>query len=543
MSVLRLALALALSGLVQPAFADERAPVPAKRFVLTEDTDLAGSDIRSIFDTTIETCEQSCLADSQCLAMTFNTRASSCFLKSAAGNPKPYKGAYSGRVVATGAGVLAAAAARAAELTFLSPDDLGAALAQAQGLANDYVAGDGTADDLLAEARAARAAGALADAAGYQAAAVGVSDAPDLWADWAGALLDLPAEQSSGKDGDNARALQAATNAYLRSTTKGERAGALQVLARALEANGRGRDMIPALKLAQEIQPRDEAAALLADASAKYGFNISDNSVDSDSAAPRLCATFNGPLAASGVDYSTFVQLPESGLSVEASENQICVSGVQHGKRYSLTFRKGLPAADGESLAKDTQLSLYVRDRAPSVLFPGRAYILPRAGRAGIPVQTVNAGKLDLKLVRISDRNLVRTIEQDYFARPLDSWSMADFNATYAEEVWKGSADMAHGDTNQDVTTSLPMDAALKDVGPGIYALQAAIPGADPGQVAPAQQWFVVSDLGLTTLSGTAGQPVFVRPLADASPPEGADVTLLSRANAVTATARTDSRG
>ena len=85
-------------------------------------------------------------------------------------------------------------------------------------------------------------------------------------------------------------------------------------------------------------------------------------------------------------------------------------------------------------------------DRSPQVLFPGRAYILPRAGQAGIPVQTVNAAKLDLKLVRISDRNLVRTIEQDYFARPLDTWSLEDFNATYAEQVWKGSADLAKGD-------------------------------------------------------------------------------------------------
>ncbi|MFO1174771.1 MAG: alpha-2-macroglobulin family protein [Paracoccaceae bacterium] len=543
MSIFRLALALALLGLACPAGADEQAYVPAKRFALTEDTDLGGTDIQSIFDTSIETCEQSCLADDRCVAMTFNSRASSCFLKSAVSGEKPYRGAYSGWVKATDAAVLAAAPARAGELSFLSPDDLSAALAQAQTLANDYIAGDRSAEELLAQARDARGAGNLADAARYVAAAVSLTDAPDQWADYAQLLLDTPAEQSGDKSGDAARALNGTVNAYLRAGSKGAQASALLVMARALEASGRGHDMIPALKLAQSLQPRDEADKLLTEAMGKYGFNIADNSVESDSANPRLCATFNGPLAASGVDYATFVQLPESGLSVDASDNQICVSGVQHGKRYSLTFRKGLPAADGETLAKDTVLSLYVRDRSPQVLFPGRAYILPRAGQAGIPVQTVNAAKLDLKLVRISDRNLVRTIEQDYFARPLDTWSLEDFNATYAEQVWKGSADLAKGDTNQDVTTNLPLDPAMKHLGPGIYALQATIPGTDGSQIAPAQQWFVISDLGLTTMTGTDGLHVFVRSLADASAREGVEVTLLSRANAIIATAKTDAQG
>ena len=543
MRIVRLALALVLLGLGHPATAEDQTYVPAKRFVLTEDTDLAGTDVQSIFDTTIEACEQSCLANDQCMAMTFNSRASSCFLKSAISGQTPYKGAYSGWVRQTDAAVLAAAAARTAELDFLSPDDLAAARAQAETLANDYITGDATADDLLAQARSARGTGALADAARYIAAAINLTDAPDQWADFAQLLIDVPSDQSANKGDDNARALSGAINAYLRSPTKGGQASALLVMAKALEATGRGRDMIPALKLAQSLQPRDEADALLTDAMGKYGFNISDNSVESDSANPRLCATFNGPLAASGVDYSTFVQLPESGLAVDASGNQICVSGVQHGKRYSLTFRKGLPAADGEVLAKDTELQLYVRDRSPLVLFPGRAYILPRTGQTGIPVQTVNAAKLDLTLVRISDRNLVRTIEQDYFARPLDTWSLDDFNATYAEQVWTGSADTAKADTNQDVTTNLPLADALKDLGPGIYALQATIPGADPEQIAPAQQWFVISDLGLTTMSGTDGLHVFVRALSDASARSGVTVSLLSRANSVIATATTDDQG
>ena len=37
--------------------------MPERRVVLSEDTDLAGTDIQSIFDTTIENCEMACLAE------------------------------------------------------------------------------------------------------------------------------------------------------------------------------------------------------------------------------------------------------------------------------------------------------------------------------------------------------------------------------------------------------------------------------------------------------------------------------------------------
>ncbi|MGB5869873.1 MAG: MG2 domain-containing protein, partial [Albidovulum sp.] len=203
----------------------------------------------------------------------------------------------------------------------------------------------------------------------------------------------------------------------------------------------------------------------------------------------------------------------------------------------------GLPAADGEVLAKDTTLQLYIRDRAASISFPGRAYILPRAAQSGIPVQTVNTAKLDLTLQRVSDRNLVRAMVEDYLARPLDYYTAEYFNGQFAEEVWRGAADMANAEPNRDVTTRLPLDAVLQDLGPGIYMLQAAIPGADPEQTPPGTQWFVISDLGLTSMSGTDGLHLFVRGLGDARARPGVKATLLSRANSVIGTAMTDDQG
>lgn len=528
---------------LQGAALAETPPIPERRLVLSPDQDLPGHDLRQIFDTSVEACERACLADGACHAFTFNLRAGACFPKSSAGTPAPFNGALSGRVIETSPADAARARARAAELAFLRPDDLGAALAQATGLASRYMTGTATAQAILDSARTAESLGRPEEAARRFGAALSLTDASAEWVDYGRMMLAAP---GSNKRLDRAAygrdALLAAVNGYLRARDKGQQVLALRLMAAALESLGRGREMIPALRLAQRLQPADETAAALQGAIAKYGFRIVSNEVQSDSAAPRICADFSENLAASGVDYAPYVRLPDPGLSVEAEGRQLCISGVQHGQRYSLTFRAGLPAASGEVTAKAVTLTQYVRDRMPSVRFPGRAYVLPRTGSAALPVITVNARHLDLTLRRISDRNLIRAIQDDYFGKPLAEYQMRRFSDDVATTVWTGKADVGM-EVNRDMTTRLPLDTALKGQQPGVYALSAAIPGADPYDNPGATQWFVISDLGLTTYSGTDGLHLFVRSLGDAGAKPGVTVTLLSRANAVLGSAVTDAAG
>ena len=55
-----------------------------------------------------------------------------------------------------------------------------------------------------------------------------------------------------------------------------------------------------------------------------------------------------------------------------------------------------------------------------------------------------------------------------------------------------------------------------------------------------ATQWFIVSDLGLTSYYGNDGIHVFVHSLASAEPKGQVEVRLLSRGNEVLATKATD---
>ncbi|MCB1340370.1 MAG: alpha-2-macroglobulin family protein [Pseudooceanicola sp.] len=519
-----------------------QAALPEFRYVATPDMDFYGADLDAQFETTLDACERACSASSQCAAFTFNTRSRACFPKRAVTDRKAYVGAVSAEKIVTPRAALAPAQERAAQLSFLGESDLNAARDLARTLGLRHQAGGTPFETMMATARARESSGNIAQALAWTGAAVAASDRSDLWADYARLSLAIKTNKGSERRDTLRRAVSASTNAFLRGQTPPERATALMYLAQALEPLERGRDTIPVLRLAADEQPREDINTALEKAIGKYGFRITENTVESDSAAPRICAQFSEPLAKIGVDYEPFVRADNPGLAVTVDGSQLCVEGVEHGERYRLTFRRGLPAASGETLWKDVEITQYVRDRSPAVRFPGRAYVLPKAADAALPVETVNLTKLDLLLRRVSDRNLLRAIQDGYFGRPLSEWQESDFANNVAQDVWTGTAEVAT-DLNRDMTTRLPMGEAIADQPSGIYALTARIPGADPYDEPGATQWFVLSDLGISTLSGSDGLEVSVRALSDAKALEGVEVTLISRANAVLGTATTDAEG
>ncbi|HRN18582.1 MAG TPA: hypothetical protein PLU66_05790, partial [Trueperaceae bacterium] len=271
-----------------------------------------------------------------------------------------------------------------------------------------------------------------------------------------------------------------------------------------------------------------------------FGFRVLTHDVDASTAAPRICVTFSEDLSPMR-DYGPYVQRLAPGLALEVEGQQLCVTGVVFGESYALTLRAGLPSTTGDSLVKDVPLEVYVRDRAPSVRFAGRTYVLPARGPRALPVETVNADHLDLRLLRVSDRNLVTAIKQGDFLQALGAWEGERFEQLLAEVVWEGEA-ILEGSLNQETTSRLPLDE-VGTLEPGVYVLRASVPGADPYDVAPATQWFMVSDLGVTTLSGTDGLHVVVQRLGDGRPVEGLRVALVARSNRVLAEADTDAEG
>ncbi|KFI24519.1 hypothetical protein CG50_09795 [Paenirhodobacter enshiensis] len=516
------------------AQAEQPSPIPPKRIAFGEGVDLVGRDLQKIFDTDIEACIAACLDTAACTAVTFNSRNGSCFPKADVTGSTPFNGAFSGLVLAQDPKVLAKGIARAKAAGFLGPDRIEAARRQAEGFGQQHETGLADINALRTEFLKAVAQGDTDAAQRLGGALIVLTDAADLWVDYARRALETEDSQDE--------AAPAAVNGYLRAMDDATAAEALVVLSQAFEQSGATRDTIPALTLAAQLSNREDIQAALDDAIGKYGFRITGNRVEADGAAPRICADFSQDLARSGVDYASFVQLPAGGLSVEPEGSQICIGGLERGTRYTVTFRKGLPSATGETLVKSVPVTGYVRDRAPQVSFAGQAYILPRGADQGLPVQTVNLEHLDLRILKVSDRNLVAAIREGFMGRPLDHWDMEQLSDQMAQTVWTGTADVKM-EVNREITTRLPVQDVTGALGPGVYALEAKVPGADPYEHPAATQWFSISDLGMATWSGTDGLSVAVRHLSDASAARGVKVELVSRANEVLGTVQTDPEG
>ena len=543
MRILRLLMGVLACAALQLGSAAAQSALPDHRYVYSADVDFYGADLGPLFDTTRSACMRLCDAQAACVGFTFNTLKNACFPKSDVTRTQGFVGAHSARKIATPVQTQAEASARLAQASFVSEADVAQARALVQTNADRSIAGAAHLPNILDALDAAQARGDTLAATRWAGIAVARTDRGDLWARLAWMGL-RPTDQTPRKLARQLRseAVPAALNAYLRAPTSTAQVDALELLARAYEANGRGRDMIAPLRLANTLEPRAELQAAVDTAIGKYGFRITETRVDNNAARPRLCAEFSQPLAQSGVDYTPFVRLTNPTLVVEASGRSLCIDGVTHGNRYTVTLRRGLPAQGGDALHKDVTLTLYVRDRDPSARFVGRAYVLPRGGDAALPIETVNTDEVSLKLRRISDRNLLRAMQDSYFGKPLSKYAEDQFARTIAQDVWSGVGEVQNT-LNTAMTTRLPLAEALVDQEPGIFALTASIKGADPFETPATTQWFILTDLGLSTLSGVDGLHANVRGLGDAQARGGVKLRLISRANAVLGEAVTDAQG
>jgi hypothetical protein len=537
------ALFLALAMLVPPAApaAAEDPAMPERRLIVVAGQDFPGGDIRSIMDTEIGFCREACLAEASCKAFTFNERAGACFLKSGVTSFAPYRGALSAIVVDAPAELRAQAEARLRDLAFLPEWTLASARRQALAIGLSAPVPATTPEELTGAPRGPAAAGNSEAALAAQASEVSRSDTAGAWLAYARIALGVQGEEWRKAELRDV-ALAAAVNAYLRAGKADERAAALVRMADVLERQGQGRLMVPALRLAQAVAPDPATAEALDRAINLYGFRIAEHSVDSDSALPRICLTFSEPLAAAGIDYAPFIRMPGPALPVEVEAERLCIEGVQHGGRYAFTVREGLPAANGETLARSVDLEVYVRDRAPSVRFTGRAYVLPKSADAAIPVVTVNMSEVALAIYRIGDRNLMPALQDGLLGATLNGWSTSRIESTFGEKVWEGTGAVERR-VNEDVTTALPLGEAVSRFRPGIYAMTARVPGRGEYWEDVATQWFVVTDLGLSTLKGADGLHVFVRSLASAAALPGVKLQLIAANNEVLGEAVTGAEG
>ena len=342
------------------------------------------------------------------------------------------------------------------------------------------------------------------------------------------------------------RAATAAYIGYQRTRQPAEEAEALLVISRSYSDRQLWRPALDAMRISLDLREVADVRLQYERMREDHGFRLLDYAIDADAASPRACFQFSEDLPGRRTDFSPFVALEGNDKpAITTEEKQLCVEGLKHGERYSVTLRAGLPSTVRETLQRSADYNIYVRDRSPFVRFTGKAYVLPRTGQRGIPVVSVNTSNVKVQIHRIGDRSLIDTVLGNDFQRNIDRYDRRRLTDERGALAWQGELKI-DSVLNADVTTAFPIDQAIGDLKPGVYAMTAepesrSREDEDYGQIAT--QWFIVSDLGLTAFSGNDGINVFLNSLATTDAKAGIEIRLVARNNEVLATRTTDAQG
>jgi hypothetical protein len=410
----------------------------------------------------------------------------------------------------------------------------------------------------LAEAgKAIEAENARAATGAFASSAILDPGNAETWLKLARAYLAIETDQSGEKSSFAKNGGSAAYLAFARSTAPEAKAQALAVLAESLGARNYWRPALRIYKMSLALSADAEVQEAYEQAFNEHGFRMLDYTADNESNAPRVCVQFSDNLAKGRVEYTNYVTVNgEKPASVRVNGAQLCVEDLLHGKRYEVKIRSGIPSTEDDLLPKQVELTVYIRDRSPSVRISGRNYVLPRTGQQGIPVVSVNTKIVKASIYRIGDRRLAAEVLDGDFERQLQTYDLKRIANEKGEKLWSGEMAVA-SKLNEEVITAFPVDTLLPNLKPGLYivAASAGEENAKPAESADSEnddsevystkatQWFVVSDLGLTAFSGADGVHVYARSLATAEPVADAEIRLIARNNEVLGTVKTGGEG
>jgi uncharacterized protein YfaS (alpha-2-macroglobulin family) len=257
---------------------------------------------------------------------------------------------------------------------------------------------------------------------------------------------------------------------------------------------------------------------------------------------PELCFLFDGRLARQpGAAPDSFVTVePSAKLAISVRDRKLCLGGLGFGTRYAVSLKAGLAGVDA-ALGKDAQFQITVPDRPPEFDFASPAAdILPRLPQQGLPIRSVNTPKIAIDLFYVSDRDLRLTTHRSR----LTVADVAKFAPSRGEHVWHGTLE-PRGAPNRDTVTDLPILTAIGPLKPGLYVAAASVADAPPGRPNDTlpTQYFMISDLGLTSYAGRDSLVVSVRSISTGAAAAAVDVALIAANNRELARVRSDGSG
>jgi uncharacterized protein YfaS (alpha-2-macroglobulin family) len=408
-------------------------------------------------------------------------------------------------------------------------------------LGRRYPAGATAEQKRAAEQRAAQAERIgdwAAAAAAWEDRVAGGDARPEHW-------LSLGRAQLRKTPPDAARALQAAWLNFQEAPAGPPEIPSLLLMAEALQRLDRPAQRIQALAAVLEREPDNlRYRRLLTEARQAAGLLVARINTEAEAEPARACLAFTLP-PARRTDWQPqdWVRADPAipGLAVLREGDQICIAGLPNGETTTVVLRAGLPGEDGLRLNRDTVLRIAMPNRRASIIFDASSFLLPRGQAPRVGLATVNLSSLSLRVVRVTERNLVPFGRQWTPGAALDSWVADDLPDSWGRTIWDGRIELPGFEANRLQRHALPLPEVLRTAGPGLYALVVRPADGTPGRAAALP--IMVTDLGVTAWRSPQGLAAQVRGLHDGQPLPGAQVRLMATNNDILAEAESGPDG
>ena len=223
------------------------------------------------------------------------------------------------------------------------------------------------------------------------------------------------------------------------------------------------------------------------------------------------------------------LSLPRNHNSSRRSNTDYCIGGLQFSTDYKVTIQRGL-AFTGPSRTVAADIVYYGRtvDRAPLIALSSASHILPLGERSLLPVTTINVSALDVELFRIDPRTLVSFPQ---LLSNLDGYDARRVDRFYGEKLGQWRVAVA-STPNESQSFNVDLGGMIRERVPGLFVAVFSAPELDlrTGQNRPTQ-WFVHSNIGVTTYSGVEETLVTLAEFDTLDPVAGASIQVLADNN------------
>ena len=198
--------------------------------------------------------------------------------------------------------------------------------------------------------------------------------------------------------------------------------------------------------------------------------------IDERSRDAKVCFAFRQPMDQSdNLKIRDYISItPSFKFAQTVSGNDLCISGFDWVKDYSVTIKEGLPGIENRKLLNDITETVTFGDKPQFVGFVGQGIILPRVGAQGLAIETMNVETLMVEVARVSDRMIARrtpqvgqTVQEGRYG-----YAGRDAATQVRVKIWDGEVDV-ETTKNTNVTTVLPLKDMIGELEPGAYIVSA----------------------------------------------------------------------